>query len=119
MPLEQLVRSWAMSFGTIHVLVGSVLDGNRDGERDEDDNYTWWLKGEEGSIAIPTHFYAVVVRCVNDKGVEPENCATNQLDAIGLLFHHPTAEGVGEPSSIFNSLLSTSYFRTPPPPPSC
>ena len=82
-----------MNFSTIHVILGSVLDTNRDGEWDNDTNYTRWV-GSEGGVAIPTHFYAVVTRCVNDDGTEPADCEPNQLDAVGLLFQHPTEPGV-------------------------
>lgn len=87
-----MLRSWA-NVSTIHVIFGSVLDVNRDGERDDDADYTWWVDGE-GGVAVPTHFYAVVVRCINDNGVDPAGCEPDQLDAIGLLFQHPTEIGV-------------------------
>ena len=89
---EETMRSWAVKFGTIHVMVGSVLDANRDGERDNDGDYTWWVDGV-GGVAVPTHFYAVVVKCVKN-GVEPAKCNPDQLDAVGLLFQHPTEIGV-------------------------
>ena len=92
MQLNELLRSWANS-STIHVFLGSVLDTNRDGRRDKDADYTWWVDGEVGGVAIPTHFYAVVVRCL-DSGMEPADCELNQLDTAGLLFQHPTELGV-------------------------
>ena len=73
--------------------MGSALDVNRDGERDSDANYTLWVNGS-GGVAIPTHFYAVVVRCINDDGLEPSDCEPDQLDAVGLLLQHPTEPGV-------------------------
>ena len=95
MPLQKLLRSWANS-STIHVLLGSVLDADRDGRRDSDEDYTWWINNSVGGVAIPTHFYAVVVRCANDKGLEPTECEPNQLDALGMLFQHPTEPGVSQ-----------------------
>ena len=92
MPLIELLRSWANS-RTIHVFLGSVLDTNRDGRRDNDANYTWWVDDEVGGVAIPTHFYAVVVRCLSS-GVEPAGCDPDNLDTVGLLFQHPTELGV-------------------------
>ena len=87
------MRSWANS-STIQVFLGSVLDANRDGKRDDDASYTWWVNDTVGGVAIPTHFYAVIVRCVNDEGVEPADCKPEQLDAVGMLFQHPTEPGV-------------------------
>ena len=87
------MRSWANS-STVHVFLGSVLDANRDGKRDEDASYTWWVDDIVGGVAVPTHFYAVIVRCVNDEGVEPADCKPEQLAAVGMLFQHPTEPGV-------------------------
>ena len=93
LPLEKLLRSWAVNFTTIHVILGSVLDADRDGERDKDADYVHRVGGAKG-VAIPSHFYAVVVRCINDEGLEPADCDRNQLDALGLLFQHSTEPGV-------------------------
>lgn len=95
---EEMVRSWALKFSTIHVTVGSVLDANRDGERDRDSDYTWWMDSM-GGVAVPTHFYAVVVKCVH-KGMELAKCNPDQLDALGLLFQHPTEVGVSQLSTL-------------------
>ena len=93
-PLTELLRSWASS-RTIHVFLGSVLDTNRDGRRDNDANYTWWLGDKVGGVAIPTHFYAVVVRCLDSSSrAEPADCDPDKLDTVGLLFQHPTELGV-------------------------
>ena len=96
------MRSWAVKFSTIHVTVGSVLDANRDGERDNDGDYTWWVGGM-GGVAVPTHFYAVVVKCLNN-GVEPAKCNPDQLDALGLLLQHPTEVGVSQLSPLIYSI---------------
>ena len=93
-PLEQQLRSWARNFSTIHVILGSVLDTNRDGKRDRDVDYSWWVDDNDGGVAIPTHFYAVVTRCRGSDGVEPADCDLDQLDAVGMLFQHPTEPGV-------------------------
>ena len=90
------MKSWAIKFGTVHVILGSILDTDRDGTRDEDGDYIQWVGGA-GGVAVPTHFYAVVVRCVNDEGMEPADCKTEQLDTVGMLFQHPTEPGVCMP----------------------
>ena len=69
------------------------MDTDRDGARDVDGDYIQWM-GRAGGVAVPTHFYAVVVRCVNDEGLEPTDCKADQLDALGMLFQHPTEPGV-------------------------
>ena len=95
-------------------MLGSVLDINRDGTRDNDQKYTWWVNNKTGGVAIPTHFYAVVVRCVNDRGLEPADCKPEQLDAVGMLFQHPTEPGVSNlisnNSSIHVRILDTNLM---------
>ena len=116
MPLTELLRSWAKS-STIHVFLGSVLDTNRDGRRDNDANYTWWLGDEVGGVAIPTHFYAVVVRCLDgSSGAEPADCDPDKLDAAGLLLQHPTEFGVYTENFISDSIaLLFSFVQDPSP----
>ena len=36
---EQQLMEWTVMYGTIHVILGTVLDSDRDGLRDEDHNY--------------------------------------------------------------------------------
>ena len=87
-----MLRSWAANFSNINIILGSVLDVDRDGKRDSDNDYSWWTHGK-GGVAIPSHFYAIVVRCKSE-GMEPADCKPDQLDALGLLFQHPTENGV-------------------------
>ena len=69
-----------------------------------------------GGVAIPTHFYAVVVRCT-DSGVEPTNCDSDKLDAVGMLFQHPTEPGVRKEMVWFYSIILclSSFFVVVPP----
>ena len=120
-PLQRLLKSWANS-STIHVLLGSVLDVNRNGRRDNDQEYTWWVNNKTGGVAIPTHFYAMVVRCVNNQGLELADCKPEQLDAVGMLFQHPTEAGVSKlisNNSSRNATICFSLHRIPLPRPSC
>ena len=70
------------------------MDTDRDGKRDNDASYSWWVSNRTRGVAIPTHFYAVVTRCGSDNGVEPADCNLDQLDTVGMLFQHPTEPGV-------------------------
>ena len=110
-PLEKLLRSWAVKFGTIHVILGSILDADRDGSRDRDGDYIQWVGGA-GGVAVPTHFYAVVVRCVDGDGVEPADCKTDQLDAVGMLFQHPTEAGVSRYTILLKLLYTQNFCQT-------
>ena len=36
---NQLVRNWAVIHGDIHVILGSVMDSNKNGIKDKDEEY--------------------------------------------------------------------------------
>ena len=80
-----------MAYGAINVITGVLLDSDHSGERDADSSYPRWLNGA-GSVANPSHYFKVVVRCLDDK--EPADCDPGRLDALGLLFQHPLSPGV-------------------------
>ena len=50
--------------------------------------------GKETMMAIPSHFYGIAVRCKSGSGIETADCELDQLDAVRLLFQHPTEGGV-------------------------
>ena len=89
-PLEKLLRSWAVNFTTIHVILGSVFDTNRDGERDSDHQYNWWMRNKEGGVAVPTHFYVIAVKCdvIGGMSIDPSLCGPEHLTAMGLVLQH-------------------------------
>ena len=70
--------------------MGSVFDDNRNGERDSDGDYNWWTKKNgDGGVAVPTHFYAVVVKCNSGSGLtDLSECDSEQLTALGLILQH-------------------------------
>ena len=90
--MEALLREWTKLHNTIHVISGVILDSDYDGSRDPEDEYKWWTD-EGGGVAVPTQYYVIAVRCLNE-GMVPETCQYDQLDAIGFLFQHPLAPGV-------------------------
>ncbi|XP_064385696.1 venom phosphodiesterase 2-like [Halichondria panicea] len=90
-PLISRLSNWAKLHSTIHIILGVVLDSNHDGFRDPEGEYQWWTNGTR-SLAVPTQFYAIAVRCLDD-GLEPYMCGYEQLDTIGFLFEHPLAPG--------------------------
>ena len=57
--LENLGRTWARQYGTVHVTSGAIFDSDCDEGRDSDDEVAW-VSG--GRVAVPTHFYKVFVR---------------------------------------------------------
>ena len=83
-----MLRHWATNSSAIHVILGSVLDNNKDQERDNDANYTRRVGGAEG-IAIPSHFYGIAIKCKSSNGMEPADCELDEVDTIGLHFQHP------------------------------
>ncbi|XP_066925443.1 venom phosphodiesterase 2-like [Clytia hemisphaerica] len=61
--LENATRRWALKYKQIYVYSGSIFDMNKDGIKDEEDAPKIWAKNVTGSVAIPTHYYKMVVRC--------------------------------------------------------
>ena len=69
--LESLVRIWATEQGSLYVITGSIFDQDGDGERDAD-SASLRMKSRNGKerVAIPSHFYKVLVRELGDGRVE-------------------------------------------------
>lgn len=68
---ETLVRTWAGSRGTIYVTTGSVFDRDGDGKRDSDADLRR-IQSDNGKsrVAIPSHFYKILIHQQNDGTVE-------------------------------------------------
>jgi ectonucleotide pyrophosphatase/phosphodiesterase family protein 1/3 len=81
---EQQLKQWAAVYGTLHVITGSVLDTDHNGIRDTDNRYNQWLNGNE-SVAIPSGFFSIVIRCV-DAMSEP--CPASSVYVLGVLLPH-------------------------------
>lgn len=69
--LESLVRIWAEEQGVLYVITGSVFDRNGDGVRD-DDSVALRMTSRNGKtrVAVPSHFYKVLVHQFDDGHVE-------------------------------------------------
>ena len=83
------LKNWIDVYSTLNILVGSVLDANRDGHRDSDSAYPHLREG----VAIPSHMFVVVTRCERAV-VEIRNCPVADLKVLGMLFQHPVQRGV-------------------------
>jgi DNA/RNA endonuclease G (NUC1) len=70
--LERLVRAWAKTSGWVHVISGSVYDHDNDGQPDA---LAQIPRTPSGHVAVPSHFFKVVIR-------EP---APGTLEAITVL----------------------------------
>lgn len=64
---EDMVRDLAANYSHVYVISGSIFDENADGLRDEDESITRWLKNDTSSVAIPTHYYKIIMRCDTSK----------------------------------------------------
>ncbi|MCH8246961.1 MAG: DNA/RNA non-specific endonuclease [Bacteroidetes bacterium] len=69
--LERYVRKWARLKGEIHVITGAVFDQNADSLRDNDSDAKM-MKPKEGvaRVAIPTHFYKIILHERSDTFIE-------------------------------------------------
>ena len=84
------IRAWFKTYNVpMNVVIGVVLDANRDGTRDPDSGYANKFMG----VAIPTHFYVVITRCgVSSKSLR--SCGVKDLKVLGLVLQHPKQPGV-------------------------
>lgn len=57
--LEDRVRDWAQVRGEVFIITGSIFDRDGDGTRDADEDA--FRVGPLGYVAIPTHFYKIVM----------------------------------------------------------
>ncbi|XP_029184805.2 ectonucleotide pyrophosphatase/phosphodiesterase family member 3-like isoform X1 [Acropora millepora] len=86
---EKMVRDLSVTFSSVNVMSGAIFDEDADGQRDEDSTITRWLKNDTSSVAIPTHFYKIIVRCDTDKKPYhkvPE--CQGRLDVISFILPH-------------------------------
>lgn len=77
--LEALVRVWACDYGSVAIVTGPVFDANDDGLRD--DPATVDRVPPLNNVAVPSHFYKIVVH-ERDSGF---------VDAIAILLPHMDA----------------------------
>ncbi len=57
--LEGFVRDWAALRGEIYVITGAIFDKDSDGTRDSDSDAT--LMAPRNRVAVPTHFYKIIL----------------------------------------------------------
>lgn len=69
--LESLVRLWAKDKQTLYVTTGSVFDRNGDGRPDDDSDAVRMVSrnGKE-RVAVPSHFYKILIHQSEDGKVE-------------------------------------------------
>jgi len=75
--LESHVRKWAERFGEIYVISGSIFDQDGDGQRDA--NSATRRVAPHNRVAIPTHFYKIIIR---DRPNEPVESMTFLLEHV-------------------------------------
>lgn len=68
--LEHLTRKWAKQYKTLYVTSGAIFDRDGNAQRDADDK-AQLMKSNNGKerVAVPSHYYKVIVRKKNDAWV--------------------------------------------------
>lgn len=86
---EYLVRDLAANYSHVYIISGSIFDENADGIRDEDGSISRWLKNDTSSVAIPTHYYKIIMRCDTSKKpyYKVPGCE-GRLDVISFILPH-------------------------------
>lgn len=68
---ESLVRIWAEEKGVLYVVTGSLFDQDGDGVRDNGSAARRMTsRNGKSRVAVPSHFYKVLVHRINDQNVE-------------------------------------------------
>ncbi len=69
--LEEIVRRWAVEYGTVYVISGSIFDRDADNSRDPDEA-ALRMKSKSGKkrVAIPSAFYKIIAIRRPDGGPE-------------------------------------------------
>jgi DNA/RNA endonuclease G (NUC1) len=97
--LEEIVRRWAVQYGTIYVTSGSIFDRDANGVRDPDE-VAFRMTSNNGKkrVAIPSAFYKIVAVQASDGTVETLSIllpnAQTDLDgaaAVAYLGQHVTS----------------------------
>ena len=64
--LEELTRKWAIKYGELWVVSGTISDRYGDNHRDAD-QIAWRMSGKRGTrVAIPSHQYKILIRMDGD-----------------------------------------------------
>ncbi|EDV22532.1 uncharacterized protein TRIADDRAFT_64138 [Trichoplax adhaerens] len=89
--LESLTRTWAKKYGSVYVLSGSLVLGDRN-KIWSDPSY--WIHGAIDTVVLPTHFYKIFVKCQttkkmadskNEKAIDP---CQGKIDVISFVLPH-------------------------------
>src|SRR5947209_112273 len=93
--LEDWVRAWAKTSGWVHVISGSVFDD--DDDQQPDDPADAQLSQGSSGVAVPSHYYKVIIR----------ETTPGQVEAITLLI--PNAANV--PGRGAQDITKDNYLR--------
>ncbi len=67
---EKRVRKWAKDRREIYVITGSIFDRDNDGIRDADDDPLKVVTETGSEVAVPTHFFKIVMTDLPNKSVD-------------------------------------------------
>lgn len=87
---ESLFREWTFLYKSVYVMSGSIFDADNDGLRDNDNQTKRWTKNQKGGVAIPTHFYKIIIRCIKNDTLSYNisGCNGGSLEALSFVFPH-------------------------------
>ncbi|XP_072045906.1 venom phosphodiesterase 2-like isoform X2 [Amphiura filiformis] len=89
-PVSMRLRDWASEVKHIHVAAGPIYDLNRDSTKDR-----YFDIGESnlwvGDTPVPTHYFLVVTRCLNNSAAEDtplKECSYDRIATMTFIFPH-------------------------------
>ncbi|XP_072045902.1 venom phosphodiesterase-like [Amphiura filiformis] len=94
-PVSMRLRDWASEVKLIHVVAGPIYDINRDSTKDRYDDIDNGEFSESnlwvGDTPVPTHYFLVVTRCLNDSTTEDtplKECSYDRIATMTFIFPH-------------------------------
>ncbi|XP_067141418.1 venom phosphodiesterase-like [Centruroides vittatus] len=81
--MEEMLLRWTRKYKTINVVTGPAFDVKTNGIKFP--NYEI-LKVQKHSVPIPTHYFYVITRCLDDINIH--NCLPQNVDVISFLLPH-------------------------------
>lgn len=85
--LEKLTREYSKIYGTLYVIAGSIFDDDNDGKMDKENRDRRWLKNISSGVAIPSHYYKILIKCNSSSQIPIDKCMEN-LDVLVFILPH-------------------------------
>lgn len=81
--MQELLLQWTRKYKTINVITGPAFDVKTNGIKFSNEEI---LKVQKYLVPIPTHYFFVITRCIND--VNLHSCLPQNIDVLSFILPH-------------------------------